>query len=134
MRLEDLLENEVDEKYYLSDKMINYITATNDKWTGNNNGAVDNRTTAKTINTAPGSRRCDASDYIADDLPEETDLRGGFMIKENTEQGYKIAHVGDGVNLASRMRHQRGNVQIESIQTIKAQLEVGVVVDEENKT
>lgn len=131
-KLKDFLEKEVDEKYYLSDKMINYITATNDKWTGNNGSAVVNRTTAKTLNTAPGQRRCDASDYICDDLPENCDLRGGgLMIKENTEQGYKVAHIGDGVNLASRMKHQRGNVQKESIQTLKAQMEVGVVVDEQ---
>lgn len=53
------------------------------------------------------------------------------MIKENNEQGYKIANVGDGVNIASRMHHQRGNVQEGSIQTLKAQMEIGVVVDEE---
>ena len=74
-KLKDFLEKEVDEKYYLSDKMINYITATNDKWTGNNGGAIVNRTAACTINTAPTQRRCDASDYIAEDLPENTDLR-----------------------------------------------------------
>lgn len=74
-RLKDFLCKSVDEKYYLSDKMINYITATNEKWTGNNSGAIVNRTAACTINTAPTQRRCDASDYIADDLPENTDLR-----------------------------------------------------------
>ena len=177
-KLKDFLEDKVDEKYYLSDKMINYITATNEKWTGNNNGAIVNRTIAVTINTAPTQRRCDASNYVADDLLNDTDLRevkggtnqvnvvgnygnghhakdivsseglsatittgnhglgqaiteGGVMIKENNEQGYKIAQVGDGVNLASRMKHQRGNVQKESIQTLKAQMEVGVVVDED---
>ena len=56
---------------------------------------------------------------------------GGLPIMENTKQGYKIAKVGDGVNLASRMKHQRGNVQKGSIQTLKAQMEIGVVVDEQ---
>ena len=74
-KLNDLLEKNVDEKYYLSDKMINYITATNEKWSGNNNGAIDNRTIGCTLNTAPTQRRCDASNYIAEDLPEDTDLR-----------------------------------------------------------
>ena len=55
-----------------------------------------------------------------------------LKIKENTKQGYKIAKDGDGVNLASRMKHQRGNVQKGSIQTLKAQMEIGVVVGEEN--
>ena len=54
-------------------------------------------------------------------------------IIENTKQGYKIANPGDGVNLASRMHHQRGNVQKGSIQTLKSQMEVGVVVDEQDK-
>ena len=51
------------------------------------------------------------------------------MIKENNSQGYKIAHEGDGINLASRMEHQRGNVQKGLIQTLKTQMEIGVVVD-----
>lgn len=57
---------------------------------------------------------------------------GGVMIKENNSQGYKVAQSGDGVNLASRMKHQRGNVQKGSIQTLKAQMEIGVVVDEQD--
>ena len=53
------------------------------------------------------------------------------MIKENTLQGYKYAYQGDGVNISTRMDHQRGNVQKESIQTIKTQIEIGVVVKDE---
>ena len=53
------------------------------------------------------------------------------MVKENTKQGYKVAKVGDGVNLANRMKHQRGNVQQGSIQTLKTEMEIGVVVDED---
>ena len=54
------------------------------------------------------------------------------MIKENNSQGYKIAQIGDGVNLASRMKHQRGNVQTGSIQTLKTEMEIGVVVDDKS--
>lgn len=54
-----------------------------------------------------------------------------MAIKENTKQGYKIAKPGDGVNLASRMKHQRGNVQKGSIQTLKTEMEIGVVVGEQ---
>ena len=80
LKLKDMLEDEVDEKYYLSEKMIDYITATNEKWTGNNSGAIVNRIAACTINTAPTQRRRDASNYVAECLPENTDLqklRGG---------------------------------------------------------
>ena len=50
-------------------------------------------------------------------------MQGGWRqpcieIKEKTKQGYKIAYEGDGVNISSRMKYQRGNVQKESIQTL----------------
>ena len=74
LRLKDMLEENVDEKYYLSDSMIKYITADNEKWTGNNNKALINKNIASTINTGEGSRRCDASNYV-DDSQEEYDLK-----------------------------------------------------------
>ena len=73
--LQDLLETSVDKKYFLSQEMVDYITATNDKWTGNNGGAIINREIGCTLNTSPGSRRCDASNYVAEDLPPNADLR-----------------------------------------------------------
>ena len=143
-RLKDLLEKKVDEKYYLSQKMVDYITATNEKWTGNNGGAIVNKDIGCTINTAPGQRRCDASNYIADDLPDNTDLRevinedtetngGGLLIKNATKQGYLEADNGDGIDISSRMDTHRGTVQKGSCQTLTCQGgdSVGVVVDEQ---
>lgn len=75
LRLKDILENNVDEKYYLSEKMIKYISANNEKWTGNNNEALINKSVASTINTGEGCRRCDASNYISNDLPDNADLK-----------------------------------------------------------
>ena len=75
LRLKDMLEAEVEERYYLSDKMIKYITASNAKWTGNNEHSLVNKSIASTINTGEGSRRCDASNYIIDGLPEDTDIK-----------------------------------------------------------
>ena len=37
------------------------------------------------------------------------------------------------MNLASRMKHQRGNVQKGSIQTLKTEMEIGVVVENDKK-
>ena len=51
LKLKDILEDNVDEKYYLSDKMIEYISADNEKWTGNNDKSLINKTIASTINT-----------------------------------------------------------------------------------
>lgn len=75
LELKDLLEDTVDEKYYLSDKMIEYIIADNEKWTGNNGKSLINKSVASTINTGEGSRRCDALNYIAKGLPEDTDIK-----------------------------------------------------------
>ena len=64
-------------------------------------------------------------------LEESRERENGIMVKENTKKGYKIAKPGDGVNLANRMKHQRGNVQSGSIQTLKTEMEIGVVVSED---
>lgn len=74
-RLKDFLENNVDEKYYLSEKMISYISAPNQKRTGNNNGAFINKDVASALNTGEGSRRCDASNYFSEDLPNNYNLQ-----------------------------------------------------------
>lgn len=75
-----MLEDEVDEKYFLSDKMIEYIVANNEKWTGNNNKSLVNKSVASTINTGEGTRRCDASNCIVKGLPEDTDLKEAVRI------------------------------------------------------
>ena len=67
LKLKDLLEEKVDDKYYLSEKMINYIVADNEKWTGNNQESIINKDYASTINTNEGFRRCDASNFISED-------------------------------------------------------------------
>lgn len=75
LKLKDMLEDEVDEKYYLSDKMINYISADNEKWTGNNDKSLINKKIASAINTGEGSRRCDASNYISKNYKENYNLK-----------------------------------------------------------
>ena len=95
LKLKDMLEDEVDEKYYLSDKMIKYISANNEKWTGNNGEALINKTYASTLNTREGMRRCDSSNYISDDVEENYDLKNIHKtLKETLEQN----EIKDGVN------------------------------------
>lgn len=78
LKLKDLLEDNVPEKYYLSEAMIKYIVADNDKWSGNNKEAIINKDYASTINTNEGSRRCDASNYICKDRGGGYDLKREF--------------------------------------------------------
>jgi DNA (cytosine-5)-methyltransferase 1 len=124
-RLKDYLEPNVDDSYYLSDKMIKYISTDNGKWTGNQVPTI-NKEVASTINTGEGSRRTDASNYIADELPSNYELPV-IMINEATVKGYAEAHDGDGVYL-NRPHQKRGVVQDQMIQTIKTSGDdVGVV-------
>lgn len=74
-RLKDLLEDNVDEKYYLSDKMVKYIASNNQKWTGNNDNSIINRDIAVTINTRVGNTRADCSDYFCKELPQNYNLK-----------------------------------------------------------
>ena len=56
-RLKDVLEDNVDEKYYLSDKMLDYFNRVDaDKTHGHNFTPKEGDDTAFTIRTAPGNR------------------------------------------------------------------------------
>lgn len=114
LKLKDMLEEEVDEKYYLSDKMIKYISATG---TANfkNPDCKINLDVARPL-TTDQNKRAGTTNYLCDELPPNYDL--SIPIKNATKKGYLEAYEGDGVNISSRMKYQRGNVQKESIQTI----------------
>ena len=71
-RLLDYLEDDVDEKYYLSDKMIKYISQS-----GTKNFKVDTRINldiARPLTTAQ-NKRAGTTNYIAPDLPANFDLK-----------------------------------------------------------
>ena len=55
-------------------------------------GAIVNREIGCTINTAPTQRRCDASNYIADNLEENADLRKIRDDKVNVVGNYGNGH------------------------------------------
>ena len=63
LKLKDMLEDNVDEKYYLSDKMIEFFTHNEEKQKENGNGFRFNKSNgdviAKTITTRAGSRMDD---------------------------------------------------------------------------
>ena len=128
-RLKDLLEKDVDEKYYLSQKMIDYISATGTKDFSVNNSKI-NCSIGRPLTTEQ-SKRAGTTNYICDDLPNDFDLRT-IAIKNATEQGYLLAEDGDGINISGRMQKQRGNVQKGLCQTLKTSCDVGVIDDNKN--
>ena len=86
LKLKDMLENNVDEKYYLSDKMIKYITSKDDKYKVNENNLVINRDIACSKTTREGNTRADTTDYICDELPNNyklLNLASDELLKNN---------------------------------------------------
>ena len=98
MVLKDLLEHNVDEKYYLSEKMVEYIKANNEKWTGNNDKSLINKKVASALNTNEGSRRCDASNYMCASVGDNYDLKQNDVIRKY------------GIFDTEKSKHQAGSV------------------------
>lgn len=102
LKLKDILESEVDEKYYLSNSQIEYL-----EYGKYNASKVSNKIKqtdtgiCPTLDTMQGGNR-----------------QPFIRVKNATKQGYKEAFEGDGINISSRMKYQRGNVQKETIQTL----------------
>ena len=115
LRLKDMLEDEVNEKYYLSDKMLNFFQDNSNKQREKGNGfrftPQNGNKIAKAITTRNGSRMDD--NFIE--------------IPEATKKGYAEASDGDGVYI-NRPHQKRGVVQKGMIQTIKTTPDIGVVV------
>lgn len=159
-KLGDLLESNVADKYFLSEKLITCFSSMK-----NRNGLVRGlrfRPRGKkdeyawTITTAPSSRATDT--FIIEPIPaairgranedgtyrQQLELKKDgntntlttvqkdnvVIVPQNTKQGYVIAHVGDGI-YTNRADSKRGVVQRESIPTLKtSNKDIAVVVDD----
>lgn len=72
----------VDEKYYLSDKMKEYIFSEDNKYKVNENKLVINRDIACSKTTREGNTRADTSDYICTELPENFNIKSEAKINK----------------------------------------------------
>ena len=124
LRLKDMLEENVDEKCYLSDKMIEYISATGTANFRNPDSKI-NLDIARPL-TTDQNKRAGTTNYLCKELPDNYNLK----IKNATKLGYLEAEEGDGIDISSRMQYHRGNVQKQTSQTISTMggNNVGVVV------
>ena len=131
--LQDLLEDKVDEKYYLSETMVEFISTEDEKHNGSLQPALVNKTiaTTTTTTTREGNTRAQESNYICDDLPTNTDLKT-LKIKNANSKGFLLAKEGDGIDISTRMQYHRGTVQKKMSQTLTTMggENVGVVVNE----
>ena len=66
--LKDILETNVDKKYYLSFNMKKHIVSKDDKYRVSNGNLIVNRDIACSKTTREGCSRADTSDYISPDL------------------------------------------------------------------
>ena len=147
LRLKDMLEDKVDEKYYLSDEQI--LTAgyfgnavnPNLKDVYDRKKAIINKQVSYTISTKP-DRRIGDCNYVTDDRNEMTTeefLKKKFgegqkiLVREATKKGYAEAEAGDSINIGqpnSKTRRGRVGKQVSQTLTTLGGNEMTVVVDE----
>ena len=136
LRLKDMLEDKVDEKYYLSEKALNYVLDMNDvqigtKWEGSTSNGSLNKPIAMTIGCrSAANQRVGITNYIIDNYEGEMTVKEAKLrIKNATKTGYLEAKDGDGVYIVTS--NKRGTVQPQMIQTITTRQDLGVVVKDE---
>lgn len=120
LRLKDMLEEQVDDKYYLSDKMVNCFMS---KGTGKyprrerfiqSLKKVNEEGIANTIITTEGSKP--SCNFI--------------IVKEATKKGYAEAKIGDSINLDQpNSKTRRGRVGKGIAQTLTTSCNQAVVVE-----
>ena len=130
LKLKDMLENNVDEKYYLSDKMIKYISATG---TANfkNPDCKINLDIARPL-TTDQNKRAGTTNYLSNYLPNNYDL--SIPIKNATKKGYQEAFEGDSINLSyPNSKTRRGRVGEQVSQTLQCNDNMGVILKSKQK-
>ena len=122
LKLKDMLEDEVDEKYYLSDRMTQFFIYNEKQQKEKGNGfrfnVTDGNVIAKTITTRAGGRMDD--NFIGNKE---------LYIKNATKKGYQEAYEGDSINLQRpTSTTRRGRVGKEVSQTLQTSDNMGVVL------
>ena len=99
LKLKDMLEDSVDESFYLSQKAIEGRLTTNYRQYSLEKSLMNGKEVHPTI-----LARFEGAPTL--------------YINNATKKGYLEANEGDGVDISSRMQYHRGNVQKQMIQTI----------------
>lgn len=118
LRLKDVLENEVEEKYYLSERTIESFQKESDKQIEKGNNFKfelrhpEEIEFAKTVTIKQGGRKCD--EFI--------------FVKSATKLGYEVATNGDSINLSQiNSETRRGRVGKQVAQTLDTACNMAVV-------
>ena len=118
LKLKDLLEDEVDEKYYLSEKMMNYILDRNNaqkgtKWEGRaeNDSLNSNIAHALSVRRAGGNQRAGVSNFVIDNFEEEIkvkDVKRSYGIFDTGKSKHQAGSVYDENGLAPTLDTMQG--------------------------
>lgn len=109
-RLKDVLEDDVDEKYFLSEKMVNVLAH-------HNNPIIENDT--------PNNAACIHAGYFKMGGRDQQYLK----IKSATLKGYEEAKEGDSINFSvPNSETRRGRVGKEVAQTLDTQCNQGILI------
>lgn len=137
LKLKDILEDNVDEKYYLSDEQVNKIKFSKVTQDLKDSKCVEVNRKYGIFDTEKQTHQA-GSVYDENGLAPTLDtMQGGWRqpcieIKNNTKKGYLEATDGDGCYIQNIDR-KRGTVQKEMIPTLKTSPDIGCVVDKPRK-
>ena len=109
-RLKDVLEPEVDEKYFLSDKMLDYLTTRKDNFNNGNINFKDENSVASTITKSSSS--LDISDNIIrlGNVNPSGNGMNGNVFSENGISPTLSTNKGDGIKIVGYTRDAKGKV------------------------
>jgi DNA (cytosine-5)-methyltransferase 1 len=126
LRLKDMLEDDVDEKFYLDGKFES-VTKVNEHYSMLNGGTIGKMHDI--------SRRAYRTDYMA---PSLHTCGGGnrepkILVREATKKGYAEAEEGDSINFEQpNSKTRRGRVGKQVAQTLTTSPQQGVVVSDDS--
>ena len=119
-RLKDVLEDEVDDKYFLSEKMLELITFGNKE-----NGEVANLNKGGERGSVYSQNADSISCLTATDFKQPKQI----MVKSGTAKGYEEATEGDSINFGfASSDTRRGRVGKEVAQTLDTACNQGVII------
>ena len=143
LRLKDFLDDEVDEKYYVSSKGVNYILSPKRGMCTDINADVCQTLTANGQSNWTGSfispdikeikksTTIGSKDPVRVELYDGRIIENGVIVKENNKRGFTIAEEGDSINLERpNSKTRRGRVGRGVAQTLNTSCLQAVVTGE----
>ena len=133
LKLLDLCDKKVDEKYFLSEKIINYVCGTGTK-NFHYEPEIDLEIARPLTATMHKMHRASTDNYLSEEYilnNNKTEIVDGepVIIREATKKGYTEAYVGDSINFEQpNSKTRRGRVGKQVSQTLTTSPQIGVII------